>query len=237
VCELRVRGTGSVHASQRDASESRSLPHDPHHIPALDALNQYRDTPFGKVRINAPNSIVRFVFAPVIGPLLATNPNLELEIVATDRLVDIVEEGFDAGMTAVKIKPRLRLTVVGSPAYFARHPVPRTPADLKEHVCIRNIYPNGAAYPWEFSRAGKIIAFEPTGSLSLDDHELMVEAAMSGVALAYVWADRARPHLASGELVECLASWCAPEDWLYLYYPTRRHISAGLRAVVEALRV
>jgi len=214
---------------------------------ALDALNQYRDTPFGKVRINAPNSIARFVFGPVMGPLLARNPNLELEIVATDRLVDIVEEGFDAGirlgeslregMTAVKIKPRLRLTVVGSPAYFEQHPVPRTPTDLKAHVCIRNIYPSGTAYPWEFSRAGKIIAFEPTGPLSLDDHELMVEAAMSGVALAYVWEDRARPHLASGELVECLASWCAPEDWLYLYYPTRRHISAGLRAVIEALRV
>jgi DNA-binding transcriptional LysR family regulator len=214
---------------------------------ALDALNQYRDTPFGKVRINAPNSIARFVFRPVMGRLLAKNPNLELEIVATDRLVDIVEEGFDAGirlgeslrdgMTAVKINPRLRLIVVGSPAYFERYPMPRTPTDLKEHVCIRNIYPSGTAYPWEFSRAGKIIEFEPTGPLSLDDHELMVEAAISGVALAYVWEDRARPHLASGELVECLASWCAPEDWLYLYYPTRKYISAGLRAVVEALRV
>jgi DNA-binding transcriptional LysR family regulator len=214
---------------------------------ALDALNQYRDTPFGKVRINAPNSIARFVFGSVMGPLLAKNPNLELEIVATDRLVDIVEEGFDAGirlgeslrdgMTAVKIKPRLRLIVVGSPAYFERHPVPRTPTDLKKHVCIRNIYPSGRTYPWEFSRAGKIIQFEPTGPLSLDDHELMVEAAMSDEALAYVWEDRARPHLASGELVECLASWCAPGDWLYLYYPTRKHISAGLRAVVEALRV
>jgi DNA-binding transcriptional LysR family regulator len=214
---------------------------------ALDALNQYRDTPFGKVRVNAPNSIAPFVFGPVMGPLLAKNSNLELEIVATDRLVDIVDEGFDAGirlgeslqdgMTAVKIKPRLRLTVVGSAAYFERHPVPRTPTDLKEHACIRNIYPSGRAYPWEFSRAGKIIEFEPNGPLSLDDQELMVEAARSGVALAYVWEDRARPHLASGELIECLASWCAPEDWLYLYYPTRRHISAGLRAVVEALRV
>ena len=115
--------------------------------------------------------------------------------------------------------------------------MPRTPNDLKEHACIRNIYPSGRPYPWEFSRAGKIIEFEPSGPLSLDDHELMVEAARSGVALAYVWEDRARPHLASGELIECLASWCAPEDWLYIYYPTRKHISAGLRAVVEALRV
>jgi len=214
---------------------------------ALDALNQFRDTPFGKVRINAPNSIAPFVFGPVMGPLVAANPNLKLEIVATDRLVDIVAEGFDAGirlgeslregMTAVKIKPRLRLTVVGSPAYFAAHDVPKTPADLKDHVCIRNIYPSGASYSWEFSRAGEIIAFEPTGPISLDDHELMVEAARAGVALAYVWEERARPFIERGELVECLASWCAPEDWLYLYYPARKYLSAGLRAVIEALRV
>lgn len=214
---------------------------------ALDGLNQFRDTPFGKVRINAPNSIAPFVFGPVMGTLISQNPKLELEIVATDRLVDIVDEGFDAGirlgeslrdgMTAVKIRPRLRLTVVGSAAYFETHPIPRAPADLKAHVCVRNIYPNGTPYAWEFSRAGKTIEFEPTGPLSLDDHELMIEAARAGVALAYVWEDRARPLIASGELVECLASWCAPEDWLYLYYPTRKHISAGLRVVIEALRV
>jgi DNA-binding transcriptional LysR family regulator len=214
---------------------------------ALDALNQFRNTPFGKVRINAPNSIAPFVLGPVIGPLLKSNPNLQLEVVATDRLVDIVDEGFDAGirlgeslregMTAVKIKPRLRLTVVGSPSYFKERAIPKTPADLKEHVCIRNIYPNGTPYAWEFTRAGKIISFEPNGPLSSDDHELMIATARAGVALAYVWEDRARPYTASGELIECLASWCAPEDWLYLYYPTRKYISAGLRAVIDALRV
>ncbi len=214
---------------------------------ALDALNQFRETPFGKVRINAPNSIAPFVFGPVMGPLIGANPNLELEIVATDRLVDIVDEGFDAGirlgeslrdgMTAVRIKPRLRFAVVGSPDYFASRPAPKAPAHLKDHVCIRNIYPSGTAYPWEFARYGKTIEFEPTGPISLDDHELMVEAALSGVALAYVWEDRAKPYVESGRLVECLASWCAPEDWLYLYYPARKHLSAGLRAVIEALRV
>jgi DNA-binding transcriptional LysR family regulator len=214
---------------------------------ALDALNQFRNTPFGKVRINAPNSIAPFVLGPVIGPLLKSNPNLQLEVVATDRLVDIVDEGFDAGirlgeslregMTAVKIKPRLRLTVVGSPSYFKERAIPKTPADLKEHVCIRNIYPNGTPYAWEFTRAGKIISFEPNGPLSSDDHELMIATARASVALAYVWEERARPYIASGELIECLASWCAPEDWLYLYYPTRKYISAGLRAVIDALRV
>jgi DNA-binding transcriptional LysR family regulator len=214
---------------------------------ALDGLNQFRDTPFGKVRINAPNSIAPFVLGPVIGPLLDANPNLELEIVATDRLVDIVEGGFDAGirlgeslregMTAVKIKPRLRLVVVGSPAYFEKIQPPKKPEDLHEHICIRNIYPNGIPYQWSFTRYGKSIDFAPTGPLSLDDHELMIEAALAGVALAYVWEERARPYIKSGRLVGCLSAWCAPEDWLYLYYPDRKHLSAGMRAVIEAMRV
>ena len=213
---------------------------------ALDALNQFRDTPFGKVRINAPNSVAPFVLGPVIGRLLDQNPNLELEIVATDRLVDIVDEGFDAGirlgenlhdgMTAVKINPRIRFAAVGSPAYFARRPAPLSPADLATHVCVCNMYPSGTRYPWSFSGDGKDIDVQPTGPLALHDHELMIEAALSGVALAYVWEDRARPYIESGRLVECLKPWCAPGEWLYLYYPTRKYISAALRAVIDALR-
>ena len=213
---------------------------------AMDALNQFRDTPFGKVRINVPNSIAPFVLGPVMAPLLAQNPRLELEVIATDRLVDIVADGFDAGirlgeslregMTAVKMKFRARFAVVGSPAYFRQHTVPKTPADLKDHVCIRNVFPTGTPYPWEFSRAGKAVEFHPTGALSLDDHELMVEAARAGTTLAYVWEDRARRFIESGELVECLVPWSADEEWLYLYYPTRKHLPAGLRAVIAALR-
>ena len=213
---------------------------------ALDALNQFRDTPFGKVRINAPNSIAPFVLGPIIGKLIEQNPNLELEIVATDRLVDIVEEGFDAGirlgeslrdgMTAVKINPRLRFSVVGSPTYFAQRPAPQTPNDLTNHRCIQNMYPTSTRYPWSFSRKGQEIEFEPTGPIALHDHELMIEAALAGITLAYVWEDRARPYIESGRLLRCLDDWIVPEDWLYLYYPTRKYMSAGLRAVVDAMR-
>lgn len=214
---------------------------------ALDALNQFRDTPFGKVRINAPNSIAAFVLGPVIGPLLAANPNLELEIVATDRLVDIVEEGFDAGirlgeslrdgMTAVKIKPRLKFAVVGSPAYFKKRPAPNVPADLMEHICIRNMYPSGVGYPWSFGRDGAEIDIDVKGPIALHDHELMIETALAGIALAYVWEDRAKPYVESGRLISCLGDWIVPEDWLYLYYPTRKYLSAGLRAVIDVLKV
>jgi DNA-binding transcriptional LysR family regulator len=213
---------------------------------ALDTLNQFRDTPFGKVRLNVPNSVAPFVLGPLFGDLIRRNPKLELEIVATDRFVDIVEEGFDAGirlgeslregMTAVKVGRRLRLAVVGSPAYFSTRSVPASPADLKDHICIQNMYPSTQRYPWSFSRDGREIDFEPGGPIALHDHELMIEAALAGVALAYVWEDRARPYIESGRLVGCLDDWIVPEDWLFLYYPTRRHLSAGLRAVIDTLR-
>ncbi|MBB3440222.1 LysR family transcriptional regulator [Rhizobium sp. BK379] len=213
---------------------------------ALDALNRFRDTPFGRVRINVGNSIAPFVVGQVIGPLLMTNPNLQLEIAATDRLVDIVEEGFDAGirfgervtegMIAVRIKPRMRLVVVGSPAYFETRQQPETPHDLKRHICIQNMFPSGARYPWDFERDGQAVTFHPTGPLSLDDHELMTAAALSGVALAYVWEGRVAPLIASGQLIQVLDEWCQPEEPLYLYYPSRRHISAGFRTVIDAIR-
>jgi DNA-binding transcriptional LysR family regulator len=122
---------------------------------ALDGVNQFRDTPFGKVRLNVPNSIAPFVLGDILGPLISAHPNLQLEVIATDRLVDIVEEGFDAGvrlgeslsegMVAVKLKPRLRFAVVGSPEYFRSRSVPKTPRQLVGHVCIRNMYPSGAS--------------------------------------------------------------------------------------------
>ena len=213
---------------------------------AMDGLNQFRDTPFGKVRINAPTSIAPFVLGPVLGGLMRANPNLQLEIVTTDRLVDIVEDGFDAGirlgesllegMTAVRINPRLRLAVVGSPAYFESAAMPETPADLRAHTCFQNLYPSGVRYAWYFEKDGRSMEFQPTGSFSSDDHDLLVQAALSGMGLAYVWDDRAEALVRDGRLIRCLDEWCPPEDWLYLYYPTRKYISAGLRAVIEAMR-
>jgi DNA-binding transcriptional LysR family regulator len=114
---------------------------------ALDGVNQYRDTPFGKVRLNVPNSIAPFVLGDVLGPLISAHPNLKLEVMATDRLVDIVEEGFDAGvrlgeslsegMVAVKIKPRLRLVVVGSPEYLGAGRCLRRPGSWRSMFAFK----------------------------------------------------------------------------------------------------
>ena len=130
----------------------------------------------------------------------------------------------------------MRFAVVGSPAYFEQRLAPQTPAELNDHVCIQNLYPTGVRYAWAFEKDGREIEFQPTGPFASDDHELIAQAAGAGVGLGYVWENRAERDIAEGRLVRCLEPWCAPEDWLHLYYPTRKHISAGLRAVIEAMR-
>lgn len=214
---------------------------------ALDSLNLFRDSPFGTVRINIPNSIAPFVMHNVMGPLLRQNPGLHLDIAATDRLVDIVEDGFDAGirfgerlmqdMIAVHIKPTLRFAVVGSPDYLKERDPPLVPKDLRQHSCIRYRYPSGAIYNWQFEKNGEAVDVEVDGPVTLDDQALMVEAALQGCGLAYVWDNRVMHHLAAGTLIRCLDDWCAPDNGLFLYYPSRRYLSAGLRAVIDMLKV
>jgi DNA-binding transcriptional LysR family regulator len=214
---------------------------------ALDSLNSFRCTPFGTVRINVPESIAPFVLHDVMGPLLKQNPGLHLEIMATDRLVNIVEEGFDAGicfgeqlmqdMIAVHINPTLRFSVVGSPDYFKDRAIPVLPEDLRRHDCIRYRFPRGAIHNWQFEKNGKVIDVEVNGPITLGSQELMVEAALQGCGLACVWDSRVMHHLASGALIRCLDDWCSPDDSLFLCYPSRRYLSAGMRAVIDMLKV
>jgi len=213
---------------------------------AVDGLNSFRVTPFGTVRLNIPNSIAPFVLGDAMESLLKNNPGLKLEVVATDTLVDIVEEGFDAGirfgerlsqdMVAVRIKPKFRFTVVGSPAYFAGKGLPVTPHELSNHSCIRYAFPSGTIFNWEFLKDGEAIQVEVDGPLTVDSQEMMAAAAARGLGLAYVWEERAATYLRNGQLINCLEDWCTVEEPLFLYFPSRKHQSAGLKALIELMK-
>lgn len=213
---------------------------------AVEELNSFRATPFGTIRINVPNSIAPFVLGEVTESLLKHNPGLKLEVIATDTMVDIVEGGFDAGirfgerlspgMIAVRINARFRFTVVGSPDYFKDRPMPATPQDLHNHVCIRYAFPSGTIFHWEFMRQGEIVQVEVDGPLTVDSQELMADAAARGLGLAYVWEERAAPFLQAGRLLRCLEEWCPADENIFLYFPSRRNPSAGLRALIDAMK-
>jgi DNA-binding transcriptional LysR family regulator len=214
---------------------------------ALDRVNRFRDSPSGTLRLNAPTAVVEFVIAPLIARFLTAHPDLKVEIVAEDALVDIVERGFDAGvrygeslardMIAVSLVPQQRFVIAASPDHIAAHGRPVHPTDLLQHACIRHRFAtSGAILPWEFEKDGESLRFTPEGPLTTSNSRLAVRAAEGGVGFIHVFEETARPGLESGRLVSVLDDWCPPFPGPFLYYPSRRHMAAGLRAFIDFVR-
>ncbi|MFN1148902.1 LysR family transcriptional regulator [Serratia liquefaciens] len=213
---------------------------------ALEDLNSFRDKPSGSLRITASRQACELVLLPIISPFLQQYPDIRLEIVESDAFVDVVAEGFDAGvrfsnrldadMVSLEIGPNLRSVVVGSPNFFERHGVPQKPEDLQRIPCIRHRFPSGTIYRWEFERGGITQEIEVNGSLTLGDVSLMLRPAIQGLGLAYVFEDMATRYLAEGSLIQVLADWYPYYPGLHLYYPGRRHIPAPLKAFIDFAR-
>ncbi|WP_020202492.1 MULTISPECIES: LysR family transcriptional regulator [Cupriavidus] len=212
---------------------------------AMEQAGSHRDTPSGTLRINTSSGAARQAM-PLFLAFLRRYPEMRLDIVTEGRLIDIVVAGFDAGirlaesvpldMVAVPLGRPQRFAVVGSPAYFAANPPPRAPADLLAHRCIRTRLPSGTLYRWEFSRHGEALSVDVQGELTLDDPYLMLDAARDGMGLTYLTEWSVEADLAAGTLVRVLEDWTPPFDGLSLYYPGRRHVPAGLRALIEMIR-
>lgn len=213
---------------------------------ALDAFADARGNPSGTLRINANESAARLLLKTVVPRFLKRFPGMALDLVAEGRLVDIVEQGFDAGvrlgesiprdMVAVRISDDLRFVVVAAPSYLAGRTPLTTPDDLRSHDCIRQRLPSGKRYRWEFRKHGQEVAIDVPGALTLDHNGLMVEAASDGLGLAYVPESAARDWLDDGRVVIVLEDWCPFIPGLCLYYPGHRHVPAGLRAFIDVLR-
>lgn len=213
---------------------------------ALEDLNHFRDKPSGNLRITSGRQACELVLLPIASEFLKIYPDIRLEVVESDALLDIVASGFDAGvrfgnrleadMVSMPIGPNLRSVVVGAPGFFERHPAPQKPEDLHALPCIRHRFPSGSMYRWEFERGGIEQEIEINGPLTLGDVSLMIGPALQGLGLAYVFEDMAREHLASGRLVQVLADWCPYYPGLHLYYPSRRHVPAPLKAFIDFAR-
>ena len=210
---------------------------------ALDEINGFRDTIQGTLRLNVPRPAARLLLAPMLSGFLKVHPNVTIEVITDDQLVDIVAQGYDAGvrfgeslaldMVAVPIGAPLRFAVVASPECLAVHGRPDGPLDLRGLPCIGRRFPSGVIYSWEFERDGKNVAVSVDGPLVLDDDEMMVDAARDGVGIAFVHEYYAREQIRRGKLVRLLDEWCPAMPGFYLYYPSRKHMSAALRSFVD----
>jgi len=213
---------------------------------ALESVAAFRGGVAGVVRINAPRVAAALIVRDVLPLLSQRHPDVIVDLVVEGALIDIVAGGFDAGVRLVESIPRdmiavpltrpLRFLCVASPAYLDRAGVPTTPDDLGAHRCIGHRLPSGRLYRWEFERDGQAMTVETAGSIILDDEDLMVEAAVKGLGVAYVAEPAAAAALAVGQVREVLAPWLPATEAAAVYYPGHRAAPLALRAFLEVVR-
>lgn len=210
---------------------------------AVDQAAAQDGRPAGTVRINAPEPAIDLVLAQFVGPFLAAYPKVRLEIVGESNLIDIVQAGYDAGvrwgeslardMIAVPLGGPQRFIIVAAPGLLERVGRPETPRDLLTRPCIRQRFLSGVLPAWELERRGEIVRIDPEGPLVSTSIALQRRAAIAGVGFWSTFEDYVRDDIAAGRLVTVLDDWCEPFPGPNLYYPSRRHMPAALRAFVD----
>jgi DNA-binding transcriptional LysR family regulator len=214
---------------------------------ALDAVNSFRDSPVGTLRLNVPTIVARAVLPSLVCRFLREHPGITMEISADDTFIDVLAAGFDAGvryderlerdMIAVPLGPRQqRFVLAGAPAYFAVHGRPTHPSQMLDHACIRHRFASGVSPALEFEKDGEIVRVVPQGPLVCNAIELEVAAAIAGLGLISTFEDSLSPYLASGGLESVLDDWLPPFSGPFLYYHSRRHMPGPLRAFVDFLK-
>ncbi len=217
---------------------------------AIDAVNGFRDTPTGTLRLNVPVSAARLVLPDIVPAFLARYPEIQLEIIAESNVVDIFRAGCDAGirydesleqdMIAVPIGPRKqRFAIAAAPSYLDRKGRPQHPRELLSHSCLRGKFASGIIPEWEFEKDGETVRLQPSGPLIVSIGaavDLAVAAAVAGIGVIQLFEEWLRPHIANGVLEPILEPWWRHFSGPYLYYPDRRLVPAPLRAFIDFIR-
>lgn len=214
---------------------------------AIDAISAYRDNPAGTLCLTVHPAAAVTVIAPLVGRFSAEYPAIHLEISVDDEPKDIVSERFDAGihsgddiaqdMIAAPIGGKFRLSTVASPDYLASRALPTTPEDLREHNCIRFRWTKGGAgHPWKFEKADQQVEMAVDGSLTVNDLDLALRAALQGVGIVQLPEAWVSSFVSEGSLIPLLDDWSPLWAGFVIYYSSRRHVPVKLRTLIDFLR-
>jgi len=214
---------------------------------AIEIVRERRATPTGTLRINAPPFAARSpAFIDLLLEYSRRYPDMHVDLVTEGQLRDIVAEGFDLGvrvaslipsdMIALSLGESQRFAVVASPTYLATRPRPLVPTDLLSHACVRIRLPDGALYRWHFEKSGDTAQVEVSGPMTFDEVNLSRAAVLAGFGVGFFFEQDIIADLENGSLVRLLEDWTPPFPGLCLYYPGRRHPSAGLAAFLALAR-
>jgi DNA-binding transcriptional LysR family regulator len=201
----------------------------------------------GRLRLSVPEVAVPLVIEPVLPAFRARHPRVEVEVVAENRFVDIVAEGYDAGirlhealdrdMVQVRLTEAFRFLVVAAPAYLKKHGTPQTPEDLLHHECFTFRHPtSGSLFAWELERGKRSWRVPVRGSIVANHGALLVAMAEQGLGLAYVIEPMVKEALRSGRLVPVLEPYAPKVPGFFLYFPSRAQRTGPLRLFVETAR-
>jgi len=213
---------------------------------AVERLNRLRDTPSGRIRLNVPTDASDLLLAPVLHVFAERYPDIEVEIATSNRLIDVVDGGFDGGiryggtvpedMIAQRLSADIRWVVAASPKYLERYGTPRHPHDLCDHRCLRFRLGDDRIYRWEFERDGDEIAVDVGGTLLLDDSRGMMPLLLAGAGLLYAPEPRVAPLVADGSVKLVLEEWASSGPGFFAYYTSRRQTPLGLRLLIDLIR-
>lgn len=213
---------------------------------ALVAARTLGERPAGHLRLSVPRVAIPHLFTPILAGFCEAYPEIEIDIVADDKLIDLVEAGIDAGvrpgelihadMVAVRLSEPYRMLAAATPAYFARFGKPAEPKDLRDHKCIRVRLSNGSHMPWVFQSGNRQIEVPVEGQVIVNDFSAHITAAESGVGIAYIAEPTVEQAVRDGRLELALEDHALQGSGLFLYYPSRRQVMPKLRAFIDYAR-
>jgi len=239
-----TRSVGLTEAGERFLA--RAKPAFDELIAAGEVVRDLGQRPSGLLRLSVPRAVVPTLLQPLITSFCQAYPDVEVEIAASEELIDLAAQGFDAGirlgqfieadMVAVRLTPPFRFMVVGSPAYLARRGRPERPEHLRHHACLRLRRASGGLSLWPFNGSGRVVEVAVSGPLIANDFPTLLGAAVAGMGLAQVPEPIAAESVTAGRLAYVLEP-CAP--WMpgvFLYHPGHRQVLPKLRAFVEHVK-
>lgn len=239
-----TRSVGLTEAGERFIA--RAKPAFEELVAAREAARELAQRPTGILRLSVPPAVVPILLEPLIASFCRAYPEIEVEIAASERLVDLAAEGFDAGirmgefvaadMIAVRLTAPHPFVVVGSPDYLRARTVPERIEDLRHHACLRMRRSNGSIAPWSFVDGNKTVEAIVSGPLIAHDYPTLLGAALNGVGLAQLPGPVAKASIAEGRLQSLLARFASTTPGIFLYYTGKRQVTPKLRAFIEHVK-
>jgi len=213
---------------------------------AVDGLDERRDLPAGVLRLNLSSVAAHVLLVPHLADFAAAHPGVTLELHCDNRLLDLVDGGFDAGIrlgesltqdvVAVPFGGPQRLVCFAAPGYLASRPAPRSPAELKDHACVNIRLTAGGVYRWEFAQAGRVFEMAVQGPLVANDNGVLIAAVRAGAGIGCAFEGEVRRDFEAGTLVPLLSRWWARFPGFHLYHPSRAQMPRKLRAFIDFMQ-